>query len=231
MKLYKNRYSIHSLCVSLCALVLVATLTVPCHAKAAFSHGGREEKRIALTFDDGPHPRYTPRILELLEKHGIKATFFMIGCNAKLYPEVVKAVDSGGHEIGNHTFSHPHMKRITAEALKEEIKKTEAVFEALGVAKPHLFRPPEGFRSAQQIKATEELGYRMVVWSLDTHDWQGKTKGELTSFVLSNVQGGDVLLFHDYVSGKNTTITALEELIPKLLEDGYQFVTVSELMC
>lgn len=230
MKFSKNRCR-HALCAFGCALLIFSLLPFGSGAKTAFSHGGREEKRIALTFDDGPHPRYTQQILALLARYGIKATFFMIGCNVKLYPDVAKAVAAGGHEIGNHTYSHPHMKKITAQALREEIKKTEDVFEELGIEKPHLFRPPEGFRSTSQIEATEDLGYRMVIWSLDTHDWQGRSKGELTSFVLNSVQGGDVLLFHDYVSGKNTTITALEELIPKLIEDGYRFVTVSEMMC
>ena len=155
----------------------------------------------------------------------------MIGCNVNLYPEVARAVDAGGHEIGNHTYSHPHMRNISADALYEEIKSTEIALARIGIPKPKLFRPPEGFRSQAQIDVTEKLGYRMVIWSLDPHDWQGKTTGELTSFVLSTVQGGDVLLFHDYISGKTTTITALKTLIPKLLEDGYQFVTVSELMC
>ena len=219
------------LVIFLCAASLLCLLPQKSCARAAFSHGSRENKSIALTFDDGPHPRYTPQILALLDKYQIRATFFMIGCNAELYPDVAKAVAAGGHEIGNHTYSHPHMKSITAETLREEIGKTEDVLDGLGIKKPLLFRPPEGFRSIAQIEATEALGYRMIVWSLDTHDWKGKSKGELTNFVLGTVQGGDVLLFHDYVSGKNTTITALEELIPKLLKDGYRFVTVSELMC
>ena len=200
-------------------------------AKNGFCHGTREEKRIAISFDDGPHPTFTPQILALLEKYDVKATFFMIGCNVALYPSVAKAVSQAGHEIGNHTYTHPHMRQISPEGLQEEVKKTEEALGAIGIEKPRLFRPPEGFRSDEQVRALEDFGYQTVVWSLDTKDWQGRASNEIVSVVLNAVQGGDILLFHDYTSRRNTTITALEQLIPKLLEDGYEFVTVSELMC
>ena len=200
-------------------------------AKICFSHGERGGKRIALSFDDGPHPSFTPKILALLEKYGVKATFFMIGCTVALYQSVAKAVADGGHEIGNHTYSHPHMRQISLQALREEIQKTEDILLQSGIPKPRLFRPPEGFRSDEQVRALEGLGYQTVIWSLDTHDWQGRPTEEIVSVVLNGVRGGDVLLFHDYTSRYNTTITALEQLIPRLLEDGYEFVTVSDLMC
>jgi len=198
--------------------------------EAALSHGNRAEKMIALTFDDGPHPRYTPRILELLDRYGIKATFFMIGSNVALYPELGRTVAERGHEIGSHTFSHPHMLRLSDRALLEELERTERIFQANAIPKPKLFRPPEGYRTPAQCLAVQNAGYRMVVWSLDTHDWKSTPADEIERYVMQHVQGGDILLFHDYISGQNTTIAALEELIPQLLEDGYQFVTVSELM-
>lgn len=201
------------------------------HAVIGFSHGERTGKRIALSFDDGPHPSFTPRILSLLDKYGIKATFFMIGCNVALYPEAAKAVSKAGHEIGNHTYSHPHMRAITLGELRDEVEKTEKILWEHGIGKPKLFRPPEGFRSKEQVAALESAGYQTIIWSLDTHDWQGRRVDEIVSVVLDGVQGGDILLFHDYTSKENTTITALEHLIPKLLKDGYEFVTVSELMC
>ena len=200
-------------------------------AKTCFSHGERVGKRVALSFDDGPHPSFTPKILALLKKYNVKATFFMIGCNIALYPGVAKAVEVAGHEIGNHTYTHPHMREISLTVLKEEIQKTENVLLQNGMKRPHLFRPPEGFRSEEQVRALEELGYHTVIWSLDTHDWQGRPTEEIVSVVLEGIQGGDVLLFHDYTSRHNTTITALEQLIPRLLEDGYEFVVVSDLMC
>lgn len=213
------------------AFSIVFALYFTAEAKNGFSHGEREGRRIALSFDDGPHPSFTPKILSLLEKYGIKATFFMIGCNVANYPEVAKRVAAAGHEIGNHTYTHPHMKQLSLEELLGEVRRTEDVLRENGIEKPRLFRPPEGFRSGEQVRILEEEGYQTIIWSLDTKDWAGKAVADIVSVVLNDVQGGDVLLFHDYTSRNNTTITALEQLIPRLLEDGYEFVTVSELMC
>lgn len=215
----------------LCALMLLGWCT-PCIGaiERAISHGSREEKCIALTFDDGPHPRYTARILDLLEKYDIKATFFMIGSNVKNYPELAKRVAEEGHEIGSHTYSHPHMLGITPLRLIEEIKETEAVLLENGIPRPTLFRPPEGYRTKEQCHVLSDAGYRVVVWSLDTHDWKSTPSSDIVRFVIDNVKGGDILLFHDYISGQNTTITALEQIIPKLLADGYRFTVVSELL-
>ena len=211
-------------------IILLVTSVITVEAKNGFSHGAREGKRIALSFDDGPHPTLTPHILNILDKYNITATFFMIGCNVENYPDVAKAVYQRGHEIGNHTFSHPHMKSLTQEMLRNEVLKTEQILKQNGISRPKLFRPPEGFRSTEQVNTLRSLGYQTIIWSLDTHDWQGRAAGEIVSSVLSGVQGGDILLFHDYTLKQNT-ITALEQLIPKLLKDGYEFVTVSDLMC
>ena len=216
--------------VFICLIVLIVGMRFPAEAKNGFSHGTRESKRIALSFDDGPHPTLTPQILNILEKYNITATFFMIGCNVENYPNVAREVCKRGHEIGNHTFSHPHMKNLTSDMLKKEVLKTEEILKQNGIPHPKLFRPPEGFRSAEQVEILRSLGYQTIIWSLDTHDWQGRAVGEIVSGVLSGVQGGDILLFHDYTLKENT-ITALEQLIPKLLKDGYEFVTVSDLMC
>lgn len=212
------------------ALLMMFSFPLCVKAKSGFSHGGRNTKRIALSFDDGPHPFFTPKILSLLDRYGIKATFFMIGVNVTYYPQIARSVYAAGHEIGNHTYSHPHMKQISIETLKEEIAKTENALAACEIPKPHLFRPPEGFRSKEQADLIEDKGYQMIIWSLDTHDWQGRMPNEIVSAVLNGIQGGDILLFHDYTAKANT-ITALERLIPELLKDGYEFVTVSELMC
>lgn len=213
------------------AVFLCLSLYCTAEAKNGFSHGERTGKRIALSFDDGPHPSFTPKILSLLDKYGIKATFFMIGCNVRSYPAVAKQVAMKGHEIGNHTYTHPHMKALSLEGLMGEVRRTEDVLRENGIQKPRLFRPPEGFRSGEQVRLLEDAGYQTIIWSLDTRDWAGKRAEDIISVVLNDVQGGDVLLFHDYTSRSNTTITALEQLIPRLLKDGYEFVTVSELMC
>ena len=216
-----------------CAFLLFFSLAfhaAATEAEKALSHGNRDKKCIALTFDDGPHPRYTPKILELLEKYHIKATFFMIGSNARLYPELAKAVFAAGHEIGSHTYSHPHMLGLSCESLLAEIKSTEDIFLELGLPTPSLFRPPEGYRTKEQCALLSDEGYRVVVWSLDTHDWKSTPSSEIVRYVTNHIEGGDIILFHDYISGQNTTITALEQIIPRLLADGYEFVTVSDMM-
>ena len=214
----------------LLCLLLISTLCTPISAQKAFCHGGREEKYVALTFDDGPQPRYTVKILSVLAKYGIKATFFMIGANVANYPEVAKRVYGEGHEIGCHTYTHPHMKKIANEALATELTRCEELFARLAISRPLLFRPPEGFRSESQVDLIEKRGYKLVIWSLDPKDWTGVSAEKMVSTAMKQVQGGDILLFHDYISGQNNTITAIEQLIPQLLDSGYQFVTVSELM-
>ena len=219
-----------SLAVFLLCACLMPFCCTPISAEKGFSHGAREEKYVALTFDDGPHPRYTEKILSILERYGVKATFFMIGANVEHYTDVAKAVYHAGHEIGCHTYTHPHMKEITNAQLTEELTRCEALFEELSIPRPVLFRPPEGFRSPSQVKLIEERGYRLVIWSLDPKDWRGTPAEQMVSAAMTQVQGGDILLFHDYISGQNNTIAAIEQLIPQLLESGYQFVTVSELI-
>ena len=210
--------------------LLLSLLCTPISAQKAFCHGEREEKYVALTFDDGPHPRYTEKILSVLAKYGIKATFFMIGANVANYPEVAKRVYGEGHEIGCHTYTHPHMKKIANEELATEITRCEDLFAKLEIPRPLLFRPPEGFRSASQVELIEKRGYKLVIWSLDPKDWTGISAEKMVSTAIKQIQGGDILLFHDYISVQNNTITAIEQLIPQLLDSGYQFVTVSELM-
>lgn len=229
-----RRSSIQRAAVAFLLTILLLVSYILCaHATekvTALSHGSREEKKIALTFDDGPHPRYTAEILDLLGAYQIKATFFMIGTNVALYPTLARRVAEEGHEVGSHTFSHPHMLKLTPRALLEEIGKNEKIFLENGIRRPTLFRPPEGYRTPEQSIAVRDAGYTMVVWSIDTHDWQSRPAEEIVRYVHENVQGGDILLFHDYISGQNTTIAALKQLIPKLLEDGYHFTVVSDLI-
>lgn len=188
------------------------------------------EKKVALTFDDGPNPRYTDIVLDILREYGIKATFFVIGENAELYPEPLKRAIEEGHEIGNHTYSHPHMRKLSRlETEKEILLCQEILCEGFGVV-PSVFRPPEGFFGEFEEEITKNIGLRTVLWSIDTRDWEGKTAKKIVSHVKESIKSGKILLFHDYVSGKNTTIPALREIIPYLLSNGYEFCTVSELM-
>lgn len=188
-----------------------------------------EKKQIALTFDDGPSERYTSDILDLLAKYDIKATFFLVGSNVCISPELVKRQAAEGHELGNHTFTHPHMKDQSVGSLESELKMTSDVIFAACGKRPILFRPPEGVVSDAVSAASDELGYRRVLWTIDTMDWAHRSKKEIVDSVLGSAKDGSIVLMHDYIVGESHTKEALEELIPKLIEKGFVFVRVSDL--
>lgn len=189
-------------------------------------------KCVALTFDDGPHPQYTPMILDILDKYDAKATFFVIGKNAKSYPDIVKDEVARGHEIGNHTYSHPDLKKISADEFLMEIQKTSDIIYDITGKTPILFRPPGGYINNDIVKEVLSCDSKTVLWSWrqDTKDWACPGVDCIVSGVLDNLKDGDIILFHDYNSGKSPTPKALEQILEKLTEKGYRFVTVSELM-
>lgn len=188
-------------------------------------------KQIALTFDDGPCQRYTEEILTILAENGAKATFFVIGENAKAHPELVKAAYDAGHEIGNHTYTHPDIRKIDAEAFGEEISKTQNVLQEITGTSPVLFRPPGGYLSNAFVEKITENGCKPVLWSWrqDTRDWAKPKVDTIVKNVLSNLCDGDIILFHDFGTKGSPTPQALRRLLPKIKEKGYEFVTVSEL--
>ena len=188
------------------------------------------QKRVALTFDDGPHPRYTERILEILDEFGITATFFVIGVNAENYPEALNKIVSSGCEIANHTYSHVRIDKMSEAELYSEIKKCEDVLYEKTGKRPTLFRPPEGRVPQCLPSLSVAMGYSVVLWSIDTLDWSHNPSDKISATVMKQTRGGDIILMHDYVSGVNTTCDALRIFIPKLLSEGYEFVTVSELI-
>lgn len=214
---------------SLCFLVAALSGQV-LSAPAAYYHGTPGDRRIALTFDDGPHPRYTPRILDILAEEGVSATFFFIGQNVEFYPDTARAVLEAGHEIGNHTYSHPHLRRIKKETLLGEIDRADTVLHGIGCGATPLFRPPEGFLDTDYSRILDTAQKTAVLWSIDTRDWAHTPSADIVKQVEAGLAGGDIILFHDYISGENTTLAALKKLIPALKERGYQFVTVSELL-
>ena len=220
----------------LAAFISVASLGVSANANVekkydrVYCKSREETKKIALTFDDGPHPRFTRQILDILSEYGIKATFFVIGVNVRNYPESLRIIKDAGCEIGNHTYSHKRMEGMSEEEIRCEIEKCEsAVFEIAGV-RPVVFRPPQGFVPDELLPITADKGYQVALWSIDTLDWSLNPPSRIYSTVAHNVNGGDIILMHDYVSGGNTTCDALRMIIPSLLEKGYTFVTVSELL-
>ena len=196
-----------------------------------YKSGNMSTKKIALTFDDGPHPIKTEKILEILRKHEIKATFFVIGKNIENYPEAFIKVVEEGHEIGNHTYSHSYMNfNLNSKKISDEIEKTENLIKKFCNKNNKILRPPCGLYSDKMVEIAKQRGYKTILWSIDTQDWAHASKDDIVNSVLNRVKGGDIILFHDYTSGENYTLEALNELIPLLKEKGFEIVTVSEIL-
>lgn len=212
-------------------LCVIVGLCIPTRAEnAVYRNTSVSTKKIALTFDDGPHPSQTQEILNILKENDIHATFFVIGINVTRYPEPISKILSGGHEIGNHTFSHCNVGNAGPYLVANELLKCENAIYEVAEYRPKLFRPPEGSIS----KATEDLctdaDYSVILWSVDTRDWAHRNADEIVADVLLKIQPGDIILMHDYIGGYSPTTKALRKLIPELKRQGYEFCTVSELL-
>ena len=188
-----------------------------------------QKKRIALTFDDGPHPKYTPEILDILDQYDVKATFFVIGTNAEGYPDIIKREIETGHEIGNHTYTHTRLPSMNDETLKQELSSCEKAIEAAGYT-PYFFRPPEGKYDEEDLETIARFGYSVVLWTVDTEDWSGVSTDHIVNAVRNQIKDGGIILCHDFLTSKCHTPEALRIIIPELLAQGYEFVTVSELL-
>ena len=186
--------------------------------------------QIALTFDDGPHPYLTDRIMDILDQYNAKATFFMVGINVVNYPQAAENVLKRGHEIGNHTFTHCRAERLSKDALLQELTRCEDALEELCEYRPHLFRPPEGALNGYIQHCSDQDDYRLILWSIDTRDWEIKNAQQIAKTVLDNVQPGDIILMHDYIGRGSQTPQALEIILPELIARGYEPVTVSRLL-
>ena len=182
-----------------------------------------QEMKIALTFDDGPHPILTPKILEILRKYQIKATFFVVGENVHNYPDTVLKIIGEGHELGNHTYSHDAINSA-------EIERCEKAIYELAEYKTKLFRPPQGHIDPSVKATSRALGYDIILWDIDTRDWDHANPKMICNNVIQNIKSGSIILMHDYIGYHSPTPDALEVMIPVLLEKGYQFVVVSELI-
>lgn len=189
-----------------------------------------EYMKIALTFDDGPHPRYTPQILEILDEFGIKATFFVVGVNARNYPDTMAGIIKKGHEIGNHTYSHPHVSCLDSNKLMCEVEQCESAVFGLTDYKTKLFRPPEGLIDADVRSVLRSLDYKVILWDIDTRDWAHTPPKDIAANVIENVTAGDIILMHDYIGHNSPTPEALRLFIPVLQKKGYKFVVISELI-
>lgn len=183
---------------------------------------------VALTFDDGPHPVNTPKLLDILKQRNVKATFYVVGTNARRYPEILRRMIAEGHEIGNHTVNHPNLAKMSDEGVRKELRSChEAIVAATGVA-PRTMRPPYGAITASQKSwIRKEFGYPTIMWSADPLDWKKPGASVVTARLVSGASPGGILLAHDIHAG---TIEAMPSTIDQLQSRGYKFVTVTQLL-
>ena len=189
------------------------------------NHGNESLNQIALTFDDGPNNKYTPQILNILKQYNIKGTFFVLGEQVKEHPAMLRRIVEEGHEIGNHTYSHPQLNHLSDEKVRQELASTqEEIRKVLGYV-PKLLRPPYGAYRDASLSLFYELGLHVILWSVDTNDW--RRKGDVIVRTVSrDTRNGSIILFHDR---KAETVRVLPQIIEELKGRGLQPVTISEM--
>jgi peptidoglycan/xylan/chitin deacetylase (PgdA/CDA1 family) len=194
----------------------------------AFSAVHVDAPCIAMTFDDGPSATLTPRLLDLLAAHHIKATFFVIGENVTEHPEIVARAAREGHEIGNHSWSHPNFAKLSDEAVRRQILRTDEAITAATGKHPTLLRPPYGAITARQKRwIHDQLGYQIILWDVDPYDWKNPGPAVVRERILRETRPGSIVLSHDIHAG---TIEAMPSTLNALEAKGFQFVTVSDLI-
>lgn len=182
------------------------------------------ERRIALTFDDGPHPRYTEQLLDGLKERDVVVTFFVTGEHAALHPDVIERMHKEGHMIGNHTYSHMQLNKKNLQAFKEELLRTSEVIEEIIGEEVLYVRPPYG---SWNKSIEEDLNMFPVLWTVDPLDWCSSNVEAIVNRIVKNTREDDIILMHDYYA---TSVEAALQAVDRLLEQGYHFVTVEEIM-
>lgn len=198
-----------------------------------FRTRGPRVKRIALTFDDVPDPRFTGKVLDVLQQHHVKATFFVVGNRAKKHPELLKRIHEEGHAIGNHSYNHAQLNRLSLSEFIKQIERTNTVIQSITGVKPALIRPPYGDINEEQLKWARKNGFKVVNWNVDSLDWKGLAKDEVKQNILSAAGPGSIVLQHaggGTGSDLSGSIEALPEIITELHRQGYSFVTLPDML-
>lgn len=181
-------------------------------------------RRVALTFDDGPHPVYTEKLLDGLKKRGVKATFFVTGEHAELHPEIIKRMYDEGHLIGNHTYSHIQLTEANREQFKDELIQTNEILHDITGDEIQYVRPPYG---SWDKKFETDLNMFPVLWNVDPLDWCTANTSRVANTVLGEVSDNDIILLHDYY---DTSVEAALIVVDELTKKGYEFVTVDKIL-
>jgi len=197
-------------------------------APAQYNSAQTARRVIALTFDDGPHPDLTPRLLDILRQNGVRATFFVVGRNVKAYPEIARRIVAEGHEIANHSWSHPPLNKLGAAGLRHEIEETNAVIESVTGRRPANMRPPYGALNPHVREyLTKGQNMNIILWSVDPLDWKRPGAQVVARRLVEGATPGGILLAHDIHPG---TVEAMPDVIAQLKARGYGFATVGQLL-
>ncbi len=185
-------------------------------------------KYVALTFDDGPHPTYTPKILDILKKHNAKATFFVLGSRVKSHPSIVARTVNEGSEVGVHTWNHPNLTKCSPSKVRKEIGDTLKVIQAASNYTPRTMRPPYGAVNANLVGMfAAEYNLSTIMWSIDTNDWRKPGIQKVINEAVNKAQPGSIILIHDI---HGSSYEAVDGIVTGLIKRGYSLVTVSQLM-
>jgi peptidoglycan/xylan/chitin deacetylase (PgdA/CDA1 family) len=183
---------------------------------------------IAMTFDDGPSATLTPKLLDLLAAHHIKATFFVIGENVAQHPDIIARAAREGHEIANHSWSHPNLAKLSDESVRRQLWRTDDAIKSASGTRPTLLRPPYGSITEREKRwIHDEFGYQIVLWDVDPYDWKRPGPVVVRNRILQETRPGSIVLSHDIHPG---TIEAMPSTFDALQAKGFKFVTVSELI-
>jgi len=192
----------------------------------------KKDKKISLTFDDGPSPTYTPVVLDILDKYNVSATFFLPGTQVERYPEIVKEIKNRGHLIANHSYSHQDFRKLTWQEVKKEIEKTNKLIKEYSDQESILIRPPYGAILDEQLKLLAEKQYKIINWSLDLKDWNQEfhSKEIIRERINNYLHNCGILLLHDGGGDRSFTVDILPDIIEFALGEGYKFITVEKMI-
>ena len=208
------------------APAVVVPTAVP--AKITFTQCNVEGPYIAITFDDGPHPTQTPRLLKMLKERGIKATFYWVGQCVAENPDTARLVVAEGHEVGNHSWSHPLLSKMAETSVHDQLDRTDIVIKQTTGVTPATMRPPYGgFTVQQRAWSYATWGYKCILWDVDSLDWKHRNPAKTQSIILSTTRPGSIILCHDI---HKTTVDAMPATLDALIAKGFKFVTVSQLI-
>jgi len=208
--------------------LIKSSLMMATSRKYIIWNGKRNSKNIALTFDDGPDPVYTPEVLSILRSFKIKATFFLLGSKISKYPDITNKILENGHDLGNHSYSHRELKSVNKESLVYEMEQANKALKECGNYKTSLFRPPKGEISLSMLRYCMNQKVKIIMWSVDSVDFRAEdSKTIIENVDPDKIKGGDIILFHD----KNRyTLEALPFLIDKIHNKGLEFSTITGIL-